>query len=139
MHGILRLGTRISGRIQSVNCVTCTPVPSERQRRKSSARTDRPRERIVGAKNMHSSSGCAVIRSIRPVTSRSVEPAAVFIRSHERATTASRTSRSRNTSSNIPLLPLSYKTYGTWFSRNKRMQYVATHPLISACATNPHK
>ena len=76
-------------------------LPSERQRRKSSARTERASERTVGAKNMHSSSGCAVIRSIRPVRSRSVEPAAAFTLSHARTTSTSRSRRTERTKSDM--------------------------------------
>ena len=89
-------------------------TPSERQRRNSSARTDFPRERTVGAKNMHSSSGCAVIRSIRPVMSRSVDPAAALTRSHERAAVISTTSRATDTSRSIlsrqPYSPLLHES-----------------------------
>ena len=109
--------------------------PSERHRRNSSARTDLPRERTVGAKNMHSSSGCAIIRSILPVTPFREDPAAAFTRSHETAAVSRTARRARHTSINIPLACL---LLALPLPANARMKFsviaIARNPRIGAQA-----
>ncbi len=58
-------------------------LPSERHNRYTLCCEDFVKERIVGEKNMHSSSGCAIIRSIFPGVFRRLLPPSLIQRNKE--------------------------------------------------------